>query len=96
MKTDEFIGESEEVVDYYICNNNKEKINIILKLKRGLKELKNVDLYISESLNELNDKINKIINSAKYFKGVTFLKKDHITEKNKSRKYYDYGIYSLP
>ena len=96
MKTDEFIGESEEVVDYYICNNNKEKINIILKLKRGLKELKNVDLYISESLNELNDKINKIINSAKYSKGVTFLKKDHITEKNKSRKYYDYGIYSLP
>ena len=104
MNTDEFIGESGEVVDYYIFNNNKEKINRILKLKRGLKELKNVNLYTSESLNELNDKINRIINSAKYSKGVTFLKKeelfckdgvDYTREKKKSRKYYDYGMYSF-
>ena len=99
-------GESGNAVDYYMCNKNKEKIIRILKLEIGLKELINVNLYVSESLNELNKIINKILHSAKISDGVRYFNKkkylainknykDIYKNQKKSRKYYDYGIYSL-
>ena len=97
-------GKSSNAIDYYIFNDNKEKIHRILKLNSGLKDLKDINLYISESLNELNNKIDRILNSAKISEGVTYFRnnnsycKDKIDYKmqKKNYKYYELGIYSLP
>ena len=97
-------GKSSNAIDYYIFNDNKEKIHRILKLNSGLKDLKDINLYISESLNELNNKIERILNSAKISEGVTYFRnnnsycKDKIDYKmqKKNYKYYELGIYSLP